>query len=247
MTETKSPCFTMDGKEIPFQPGDTIMKAAMDAGEYIPHLCHHPELSPHGSCRVCIVKLNGRVRASCITPAEDGAQVASEDQEINKLRKRIIQMLFVEGNHFCPSCEVSGQCQLQALAYDLGMLDTHYDHFYPARQLDCSHPDIVLDRDRCINCELCVRASRQLDNKNVFSLGGRGQQTHLQANAEGGLLKDTDVTISDRSQHVCPVGALIPKQGNYPRISGERIYDNTPIHEIGNVRPETLETTGKQP
>lgn len=248
MTTKQSPCLTLDGKTIPFQPGDSIMKAATDAGIYIPHLCYHPDLSPHGSCRVCIVKVNGRVKASCITPAEDGLQVESDCDEIQALRKRLIQMLFVEGNHFCPSCEMSGQCQLQALAYDLNMLDTHYDHFYPARKIDCSHPDIVLDRDRCINCELCVRASREQDGKNVFSLGGRGQQAHLQANADSGLLKDTDVTLQDHSQHVCPVGALIPKQGHYAHISGERIYEQHRIHEIGNVRPEYAEPdTGDKP
>ena len=242
MTEEAIPCIELDGKTIPFSAGDSIMQAATQAGVYIPHLCHHPDVSPHGSCRVCIVKVNGRVQASCITPAEEGAVVESECDEIRQLRKRLIQMLFVEGNHFCPSCEMSGQCQLQALAYDLKMLDTHFDHFYPNRVIDCTHPDIILDRDRCINCDLCVRASAQIDNKQALSLGGRGQHTQLQANCESGLLKDSGLDSQDKAMHICPVGALLPKNNHYPQITGERLYDKAPISEIGNVRPDNEKT-----
>lgn len=238
MTDKSQLSFKLDGQTIPFQQGDTIMNAATRAGVYIPHLCHHGDLSPHGSCRVCIVKVDGKIRASCITPAQQDSDVSNEDDEVLSFRKRLIQMLFVEGNHFCPSCEVSGQCQLQALAYELGMLDTHYDHFFPTREMDCSHPDIILDRDRCINCALCVRASREQDNKDVFSLGGRGQHTRLEANSDSGLLKDTNVQITDSSQQICPVGALLPKTGHYKHITGERVYDEKPIHVVGNVRPD---------
>ena len=83
-------------------------------------------------------------------------------------------MLFVEGNHVCPTCEKSGNCQLQAVAYYLGMLTPHFNHFYPPREVDASHPDVVIDFNRCILCELCVRASRDVDGKNVFGLSGRG-------------------------------------------------------------------------
>ena len=230
------PQLQIDGKPIGFDPGDTLMNAASKAGVYIPHLCHHNDLSPHGSCRVCIVKVDGRIKASCITPAENGMDVKNHDAELIQLRKRLIQMLFVEGNHFCPSCEMSGQCQLQALAYDLNMLDTHFDHFYPQRPLDCTHPEFILDRDRCINCELCVRASSEIDGKQAFSLGGRGQQSHLQANTAQGTLAESNASISDTALNICPVGALLPKSGHYKHIAGERIYDKASIHDIGNVR-----------
>ena len=238
MADKHDAFFRLDGKTIPFIEGDTLMTAASRAGAYIPHLCHHEGLSPHGSCRLCIVKVNGTVRASCTTPAGPDLDVVKEDEELHQFRKRLLQMLFVEGNHFCPGCEVSGQCQLQALAYDHGMLDTHYDHFYPARTIDCSHPDILLDRDRCINCALCVRASHEQYGKDNFSLGGRGQHTRLQANSDSGLIKDTGVSPADLSQQVCPVGALLPKTGHYKHVAGERLYDKQPIHTVGNVRPD---------
>ena len=97
--------FTLDGKDIPFEDGDTIMDAALRAGEYIPHLCHNPEFPPHGSCRVCLVEANGRRVSACTQPAAAGMQVDSASQAIGDARRSLLQMLFVEGNHVCPGCE----------------------------------------------------------------------------------------------------------------------------------------------
>ena len=121
-------------------------------------------------CKLCTVKVNGRQTASCTMPAAEGMVVESDTAELNAERRALLQMLFVEGNHFCPSCEKSGNCQLQATAYELDMMTPHYDHFYPDRPVDASHPDMLLDFNRCILCELCVRASRDVDGKNVFAL-----------------------------------------------------------------------------
>ena len=86
----------------------------------------------------------------------------------------LLQMLFVEGNHFCPSCEKSGNCQLQALGYALGVMTPHFDHFFPTGRSTPRIPEMLLDFNRCILCELCVRASGEVDGKNVFALSGRG-------------------------------------------------------------------------
>jgi predicted molibdopterin-dependent oxidoreductase YjgC len=152
--------FTLDGKTIPFEEGQTIMQAASHAGVFIPHLCYHPEFKPHGSCKLCTVKVNGRQTASCTMRAMVGMVVESETEEINAERRALTQMLFVEGNHFCPSCEKSGDCQLQATAYHLGMMSPHYDHFFPNRPVDASHPEVLLDFNRCILCSLCAGQSR---------------------------------------------------------------------------------------
>jgi [NiFe] hydrogenase diaphorase moiety small subunit len=181
-----SQTFTLDGKTIPFEEGQTIIQAASAAGVFIPHLCYHPEFKPHGSCKLCTVKVNGRQTASCTMRAMAGMVVESDTEEINAERRALTQMLFVEGNHFCPSCEKSGNCQLQATAYHLGMMSPHYDHFFPNRPVDASHPEVLLDFNRCILCSLCVRASRDVDGKNVFALSGRGIATHLIVNAKSG-------------------------------------------------------------
>jgi len=162
---SQSNSFTLDGKEIPFGAGQTIIQAAIDAGVYIPRLCFHPEFKPHGSCKLCTVKADGRQTASCTQQAQAGMVVESDTAELNAERLALLQMLFVEGNHFCPSCEKSGDCQLQATAYQLGMMSSHFEHFFPDRPLDASHPDYLLDFNRCILCSLCVRASRDVDQK----------------------------------------------------------------------------------
>ena len=221
--------FTLDGKTIPFESGQTIIQAAGKAGVFIPHLCYHPEFKPHGSCKLCTVKVNGRHTASCTMRAAPGMVVESETEEINAERRALTQMLFVEGNHFCPSCEKSGDCQLQATAYHLGMMSPHYDHFFPSRPVDASHPEVLLDFNRCILCSLCVRASRDVDGKNVFALSGRGIGTHLIVNAKSGQLGDTDFTLDDKAAQVCPVGVILKKRRGFAVPIGERKYDKAPI------------------
>ncbi|NPU93835.1 MAG: 2Fe-2S iron-sulfur cluster binding domain-containing protein [Gammaproteobacteria bacterium] len=241
MTDTLQ--FFIDQQAVPFQPGQTLMQAAQAAGLYIPHLCFHDGLTPHGSCRVCIVEINGSIRAACTTPATANLQVHSETSALRTQRRQLIELLFAEGNHLCPSCEVSGNCQLQALAYDLGM--THYEFvpLDPHRQNDGSHPDLFIEQDRCIFCELCTRSAQQQDHKNVFGIGGRGADTYLFAQADSSRLADTAITAQDHAAHICPVGCILPKQGSYQIPIGQRVYDEQPIHLRGNHRPDEQDAT----
>jgi [NiFe] hydrogenase diaphorase moiety small subunit len=227
-----APTFSLDGKTIPFSPGQTIIQAAMDAGHYLPYLCYHPDLKPHGSCKVCSVKVGERMIASCTTLAQDGMVVESDTAQLKEERLSLVQMLFAEGNHFCPSCEKSGNCQLQATAYDMGMMTQHYPQFFPNRPLDASHPDFLLDTNRCILCSLCVRASRDVDHKNVFALTGRGIDTRLIVNAASGQLGDTAFSADDKAAHVCPVGAILPKRQGFAVPIGARTYDAKPISQF---------------
>ena len=227
--------FTMDGKRIPFELGQTIMDAAMAAGEYIPHLCHNPEFTPHGSCRLCTVRVNGRAVAACAVPAVPDSEVENDTEELKAERRTLLQMLFVEGNHICPGCEKSGNCQLQALAYYCGMLAPEFTHFYPLRELDASHPDFVLDTNRCILCELCVRASREVDGKDVFAIRGRGLRARLAVNSSTGKLADSTFHRDDRAAQVCPVGSILPKHRGYDVPIGKRLYDRKPVSVVGDV------------
>jgi len=224
--------FTLDGREIAFRDGDTIMDAALAAGVYIPHLCHLPGYAPHGSCKLCTVTVDGRNAAACTTRAAAGMAVACDTPELNASRCALTEMLFVEGNHTCPACEKSGDCRLQALAYHVGMTRPRFAHLYPARDLDASHPDVMLDRNRCILCGLCVRASRDADGKDVFAIGGRGIRARLLVSAASGRLADTTLAASDRAVAVCPVGALLPKRRGYEVPIGQRTYDRRPIAEV---------------
>lgn len=224
--------FHLDSAEIPFEPGETILQAAIRAGHYIPHLCYHPDFKPHGSCKLCTVTINGRQTASCTQQAAAGMQVDSDTEALNAERRALTQMLFVEGNHFCPSCEKSGHCKLQATAYHLGMTTPHYDHFFPDRAVDASHPEFVLDFNRCILCSLCVRASRDVDGKAVFGLAGRGIRTRLIVNAASGRLADTDFSATDKAAAVCPVGVILKKRQGFAVPIGERTYDRASIDQV---------------
>ena len=231
MNDNASPTFRLDGENIPFVPGQTLIQAARAAGKYIPHLCWHPDFVAHGSCKLCTVKIGKRYGAACTIQAAEGLDVENRTPELDDKRRTLLQMLFVEGNHFCPSCEKSGNCSLQATAYELGMLTPHFDHFFPNRPVDASHPDVLLDFNRCILCELCVRASRDVDGKNVFALGGRGAASHLIVNSPSGLLRDSDFTASDRAACVCPVGVILKKRVGFATPIGERRYDAKPISQ----------------
>ncbi len=236
-----SKTFKLDGKTIPFEPGQTIMDAALAAGEYIPHLCHNPEFAPHGSCRVCIVNAGGRHVSACTAPAAENLEVDNRSEALQATRRAILQMLFVEGNHVCPGCEKSGACQLQAVAYFTGMLAPHFTHFFPRRELDASHPDFILDLNRCILCELCVRASRDVDGKRVFAISGRGLDSHLVVDSTSGRLGDSTFAATDRAAHVCPVGAILSKHKGYEVPIGERLYDREPISRVGDVAANEME------
>ena len=86
--------FRLDGKKIPFKDGDTVMDAALRAGEYIPHLCHNPDFPPHGSCRVCVVVVNGKHACSCTLPATEDMDVDNSSEAIVDKRRTLLQMLF---------------------------------------------------------------------------------------------------------------------------------------------------------
>jgi len=220
--------FTIDGVEIQGEPGQTILQAAEDAGIYIPRLCSMKELVPHGSCRVCTVLVNGRPQAACTQPVANGMVVVNEAEHLADHRKGLIEMLFVEGNHFCMFCEKSGNCELQALAYRFGIAAPRYPYAFPQRDVDASHPDLFIDHNRCILCGRCVLASADLDGKNVFQFVGRGTSKKVGVNAEADLA-GTDAALADKAADVCPVGALMPKRVGYAVPVGQRLYDHEPI------------------
>ncbi|MBN1488512.1 MAG: (2Fe-2S)-binding protein [Phycisphaerae bacterium] len=220
--------FTIDGVEIQGRRGQTILEAADDAGVYIPRLCAFKDLSPYGACRVCTVMANGRPQAACTQPIAEGMVVENDTEQLKKVRRDIVEMLFVEGNHFCMFCEKSGNCELQAMAYRLGIAAPKYPYLNPKREVDASHPDILVDHNRCILCARCVRASKDLDGKNVFQFIGRGPHKKVGVNAEANL-SDTNADVTDKALDVCPVGALLRKRVGYAVPVGKRLYDLEPI------------------
>jgi [NiFe] hydrogenase diaphorase moiety small subunit len=220
--------FVIDGKEVAGEPGQTILEAAQQSGVYVPRLCYMKGLVPHGSCRVCTVLVNGRPQAACTQTIAPGMVVENNSEKLLALRRNIIEMLFVEGNHYCMFCEKSGNCELQALAYRFGVAAPKYPYLFPKRDIDMSHPDVFIDRNRCVLCGRCVRASRDVDGKHVFDFVGRGAHKRIAVNAEA-LLKDTALEVRDKAAEACPVGTIVKKRTGYAVPVGQRLYDHEPI------------------
>ncbi len=220
--------FTIDGVEVEGRPGQKIIEAADEAGIYIPRLCHQPGLEPFGSCRVCTVTANGRPCSACTQPIVPNMIVQNDTAALQDYRKTLVEMMFVEGNHFCMFCEKSGNCELQAMAYRLGITVPRFPFLFPKREIDASHPDILIDHNRCILCGRCVRTSRDVDGKQVFDFVERGPHKRVTVRT-GTRLADSDADVSDAAVDACPVGALLRKRVGYAVPVGKRLYDHEPI------------------
>lgn len=219
--------FKIDGVECMAEQGIYIVEAARENGVYIPTLCNIQGVKPRGSCRICSVIVNGRPMSACTTPVASGMEIENDTDEINEIRKAIIEALFVEGNHFCPSCEKSGNCELQALAYRFKMMVPRFPYLFPQRTVDASNPKIIKDHNRCILCKRCIRAIKTEDGKNVFAFKKRGIKLEINVDPELGD-KFTD-ELAQKAIDICPVGAILPREKGYEIPIGQRKYDKEVI------------------
>ena len=219
--------FTIDGKECTGEKGQYIVDAAAEQGVYIPTLCHMKGEQPAGSCRICTVKVNGKGMAACTTPLEANMEIENNTAELAELRKVIIETLFVEGNHFCPSCEKSGNCELQAMAYRYQMMVPRFPYNFPMREVDATTPKIYLDRNRCIFCKRCIRTIRDEQGKSIFAFRNRG--AHLEINMDLQLAAKMTDDQAKQAMNTCPVGSIIKKEVGFSIPIGKRKYDKEPI------------------
>jgi [NiFe] hydrogenase diaphorase moiety small subunit len=219
--------FTIDGKDCVAQPGQTIVEAAKANGVWIPVLCHYEGLKPVGSCRICTVRVGGRYMAACTQPLTEGLAVENTAPDLEDMRKALIEMIFVEGNHFCPSCEKSGQCELQALAYRYQMLAPRFPYLWPARAIDATAPLLMLEKNRCIQCLRCVRGVRAKDGRKIFAAVRRGPGVAIELDKKlAAKLSDQDAL---KAMDICPVGAILRKGKGFAVPVGRRKFDKTPI------------------
>lgn len=208
---------TIDGKTVEVKEGTTVLEAAEQADVYIPTLCHHPQLTPYGGCRLCMVDIEGArtLQPSCTLPATDGMVIKTNTEKVLAARKFVLTLIFSERNHFCMYCPVSdGDCELQNRAYDEDM--THWDlqpNWLPF-EVDASHPYIVLDNNRCILCRRCVRACGELVGNYTLGFEERGADSLLVADYNVPLGESTCISCGTCVQ-ICPTGALIDRQSAY--------------------------------
>jgi len=219
--------FKIDGKIITTEKGQTIVEAAKANGVYIPTLCNFEGLLPKGCCRMCTIKINNRYMTACTTPVSDGMEIESNTDEINDIRKGIIELLFVTGNHFCPSCEKSGNCELQALAYRYQMMVPRFPFTFPQKGVDATSPKIIKDQNRCIMCKRCIKAIKDEDGRSYFSFNKRGNR--LEVILDSKLGKEITDTLAKEAMDTCPVGSIIYKELGFAEPIGKRKYDKKPI------------------
>ncbi len=217
---------TIDGKEILAKDGQTIVQAARDNGIFVPTLCDFRSLNPAGTCRICTVKVAGRFVPSCTTPVSYGMVVENETAELTDLRRALIEMLFVEGNHMCPSCEKSGNCELQALAHRYRIVVPRFPFLFPVQKVEARLQHLFIEHKRCIQCLRCVRGVKAKDGHDIFGFIRRGSDVRiaLDVNDPDAVSEET----AKKAMEICPVGALIQKRVGFKVPIGQRKFDRKP-------------------
>jgi predicted molibdopterin-dependent oxidoreductase YjgC len=207
---------TIDGKELEFTPGQTVYEVAKANGIYIPVLCHHEQLKPVGACRVCVVEVEKArsLIAACAMPAEKGMVVYTNTDRVLQARKLAVELLMTQGHHNCITCESSGNCVLQDLAYSLGVESPRFGEPEEVKNLEQANEMIVRDMNKCVLCGLCVRACNEIQVNQVLDYTGRGP-TAAVGPAFGLLYEDSDCVFCGECVRICPVGALFEKQGRF--------------------------------
>lgn len=230
----------IDGVAVESEAGRTLVDVAAEAGIYIPTLCYLPDHPALGTCRVCSVKVDGRIVAACTVQVTDGMRVEVTDPESTAARKALVEMLFSEGTHNCPSCEKAGRCTLQAVGYDVGMVVSEFPYQFPKREADHAAKSIWLDRDRCIFCQRCVEFIRDRETgRKIFAISGRGHEARIEIDAE--LADKMPPEQIQQAVDICPVGTILRKGAGYDEPIGARRFD------IESVRDRTIDAARRHP
>jgi formate dehydrogenase major subunit len=212
---------TIDGQSISVPAGTSVMAAAMKLGTPIPKLCATDSLEPFGSCRLCLVEIDGRrgTPASCTTPAEAGMVVHTQNARLAKLRKGVMELYISDHPLDCLTCSANGDCELQDMAGAVGLREVRYDpaganHFQPAAnelylETDVSNPYFSYDPAKCIVCNRCVRACEEVQGTFALTISGRGFDSRVSA---GGLdFLASDCVSCGACVQACPTATLVEK------------------------------------
>ncbi|RME69345.1 MAG: 4Fe-4S dicluster domain-containing protein [Nitrospirae bacterium] len=199
----------IDGKYVEVPEGTTVLEAARQADIYIPTLCDDPRLEPYGACRLCLVQIKGMPRpvTACTTPAREGMEVVTSNEEIERIRRTIVELLLSDHPNDCMVCEKAGDCTLQELAYFYGLRE---NRFWGARRQYTkkdNNPFIERDMEKCVLCGKCVRVCEEVQGVAAIDFAHRGFNTIVSPPFE----KDLNCEFCGQCVSVCPTGALIGK------------------------------------
>lgn len=207
---------TIDGQRITAPAGTSVMRAAAEAGIAIPRLCATEQLESFGSCRLCLVQIEGRrgFPASCTTPVEDGMKICTQSPRLAELRKGVMELYISDHPLDCLTCPSNGNCELQSMAGVVGLREVRYglagdNHFdaQHAAQKDESNPYFTFDPAKCIVCSRCVRACAEVQGTFALTIAGRGFASKVVAGAEESFLGSECVSCG-ACVAACPTATL---------------------------------------
>ncbi len=202
----------IDGKLVKTQMGKTILEAAKDAGIKIPTLCSFEHLKPYGSCRLCIVEIEGKKGffTSCTTMVQDGMVIYTQSEEINKIRRNIVELYLSEHNFDCTTCANNLRCELQEAASLVGIRQVRYDVKTQIKNLkDYTNPYFEFDSSKCILCARCVRACEEIQGNFALTILARGYESYISPGLSDFI--NSECVSCGACVKACPTGALIEK------------------------------------
>lgn len=203
----------IDDRDFSARPEETILDVARQNGIFIPTLCELKGLSEVGACRLCLVEIKGsnRLFPACVTRVEEGMEVTTNSERLQRYRRAILELLFTERNHVCSVCVSNGHCEMQSLAQKLELDHVRYPYRYPKAAVDASHQRFVVDHNRCILCTRCVRVCGEIEGAHTWDLKGRGIHTQVITDLDELWGSSETCTGCGKCVHVCPTGALFEK------------------------------------
>lgn len=207
---------TLNGNTVEFEPGQTILQVARSHGIFIPTLCYLDGCIATGACRICVVDVKGArsLVASCSTPADGGMDICTDNERISKSRRLTIELLLASGKHNCITCEMSGDCPLQDLAYSYGVDTLRFPETPQPHPTEDVNPFIIRDFSRCILCGRCVQACQEVQVNRAISQGYRGASAKIIAGCDQ-RYDESDCVFCGQCVQECPVGALIEKKSRF--------------------------------
>lgn len=204
---------TIDGRRVEVPAGTTVLEAAAKAGAFIPTLCHDPELTGAGACRLCVVEISGmrNLPAACVTQVSEGMEVQTASPAVIEARRTILELLLAGHPEDCMTCDKAGDCRLQDYGYLYGVRSSPFKGEKRAHPIDDTHPFILRDPNKCILCGKCVRVCAEVQGRSVVDFAYRGFATQVMP-AFNLPLQESGCVSCGSCIAVCPVGALMPKE-----------------------------------
>lgn len=242
-----NPCeIWIDGRPFQVETGTNLVDAAQSQGIFIPSLCYHTTTEPPlGTCRTCVCKINGKYGPACTEKVHDGLKIELNTPELLDIRKAVVEMMFAEGNHFCPSCEKSGDCDLQHMGYELGIATSRFPHLFKDRLIDFKPKRMVMEHNRCIKCRRCVEEVLTDEGKRVFMYLNRGNETAVGIDYEQESKLTEEQALN--AMKICPTGAIIVRGKSFPKPFGDRHFDNQSVQPDFHSAPiEQMKGTGRE-